>query len=167
MQQVPENFGNYTIKGIEELHFPEPVSWWPQTAGWYLVGGFLLLAALWFAYKRLRAWRRDRYRRGALQALKALEATLGDDAAAALAPLPALIKRAALEAYPRTDVASLSGEAWIEFLNRDLTGARFDGRFSLVAYGPRDRWPVGDDDTAALFAATRHWLRNHRRPADD
>ena len=29
--EVPTDFGNYALKGIEEIHFPEPVAWWPET----------------------------------------------------------------------------------------------------------------------------------------
>jgi hypothetical protein len=99
---------------------PSPVSWMPQTVGWEVLGAVLLVAALALAWRGWRRWQRNRYRRDALAELKRLQAQWpSDDAqqrARVLAQLAALIKRCSLSAWPREQVASLSGPRWADFV---------------------------------------------------
>jgi hypothetical protein len=43
------------LQQLHEVWQPQPVSWAPQTAGWYLLFLGLIVVALWTA---LRAWQR-------------------------------------------------------------------------------------------------------------
>jgi hypothetical protein len=47
-QSQAEIFGSDRMWGLKELPLPDPVSWWPQTPGWYLLGTlFLPACATW------------------------------------------------------------------------------------------------------------------------
>ena len=96
------------LEGLLEIGLPPPVSYAPETAGWWILLAALLLAALLLAWRWRRSWTANRYRREALAELAALEAGPGG---AAL--LPELVKRTALAAAPREKVAALSGEKWL------------------------------------------------------
>jgi hypothetical protein len=94
---------------LDKLHGfyqPAPPSWMPQTMGWYVVFGLLLLLTLWAVWRAVARWRRNRYRREALRQVEHAD----------VHAIPALLKRTALAAWPREQVASLSGEPWIDFL---------------------------------------------------
>lgn len=154
------------LAGLHDIVTPETVSYGPQTVGWYIVLAALLTVAGWLA---VRAWRRaraERYRRLALGELAAIEAAAGDPArrSEALSALPALLKRAALARVPRERVASLSGDAWLAFLERTGPGAftaTASTRLAALSYARPDQ-PVSDDECAALVTGARHWIRLHR-----
>jgi len=141
-----------SIDQLQELGLPTPVSYWPQTWGWALLLGILLLGVLILAGRQWLRWRRDRYRREALAQLH----TLAD-----LRELPAVLKRVALSmplsAGERQRVPTLSGADWQAFLQRHA-GAPVPHDLSLrlaaLAYGP----PVADEQLRAECIA---WVEHH------
>ncbi len=170
MQTQPEA---PALAGLHEIVVPEAVSWAPQTAGWFAFA--VLLAALvvwglWVAYRRHRS---NRYRRAALTALAKIEqlVSTGDlepaERRRALADLPALLKRTALGAGSRRDIASLTGDAWLAYLDDAYGGTGFSlgpGRLlPMLAYASPARWSdLPPADVSALIRLTRTWIRRHR-----
>lgn len=155
-----------------------PPTWWPQTVGWPVAGGVLLIVALWAGWRWLQRYRADRYRRAAQAELARLHPALAGDAvtrADALLTMAALLKRTALAAWPREAVASLSGAAWCSFLvvNAGRAGrARGRDREAAVRLGGlvRDAEYRGAPALAALSRAEaealadacRQWIASHR-----
>lgn len=153
-----------SLDHLRDIVVPQAVSVWPLAPGWYLVAG---LATIALACGVIVAWRRRRaraYRRAGLAELDRLVAA----GAAELEALPALVKRVALAAYPRDRVAALSGQRWLEFLDRTGGRAVFTrapcSRFAEIAYDPkvRDSLDLGARDE--ILGAVRHWIRRHRVP---
>lgn len=144
---------------MHELVMPEPVSWLPQTDGWWVVLGWLL-AMVAVAALRYRSWRRrNRYRREALAALRQIEAGAADDPRASAVAIAELVKRTALAAWPREQVAALYGQAWAEFL---VTTASNDPEvvsgapdIARGAYDPRI-------EGRTLILPARRWIQVHR-----
>lgn len=161
-----DTFGNYMLHGIDEIVLPEPVSWWPQTIGWKLLA---LALGLWLLYRLYRAaelWWKNRYRRAALAQLDALQRQAPEQYEAVLASLPELLKATALHAYPRTEIAALSGDEWLAFLDSHYDGPAFSdkpGRQLLtVAYQDKSRWQLSSEDARTLIEMSRRWLQQHR-----
>lgn len=157
---LPEVFGNYAIRGIQEVMPPEPVSWWPATSGWLVVAAILLAWLARLGWRRWRLWQRDRYRREALAQL----AMLAQEPTERLQSTAIILKITALAAYPRQEVASLSGDQWLDWLSR--RGARFsDSSRTLLAQ--QQYRASATLDTAAveqLVTETRAWVRDHEAP---
>ena len=95
-----------------------------------------------------------------------LEALLADfqrhqDNRLYLTDFSALLKRVALTAYPRSDVASLTGEAWVAFLDQTLSSNDFSmgSGQALIAshYEPEVRC-----DPGALHQLGVSWIKHHR-----
>ena len=107
------------IDQLADVAMPAPMSYVPETAGWWVLAALfafgLALAAIVIARRR----QRNQYRRLALIELKNIEARSTD--AGALHDVAALVRRTALAAYPRQEVAHLYGDAWREFLNTSTT----------------------------------------------
>jgi hypothetical protein len=154
-------WGNYAIRGIVEVEVPEPVSLLPQTPGWWLLLALALLALLRFAWRRLRRWQRNRYRREALQMLAGLRARFdaGDDSA--LLELAPLLRATALQASTRTVVASARGGDWareLAILAPALPPLPVD-TLQTLAYAPPTDAPR--EETAGLFDQLQRWIEQH------
>jgi hypothetical protein len=119
--------------------------------------------ALWWVH-----WRRQAYRRAGLQELSEIAGRLGNapERAAALVDLAALLKRVALVAYAREQVAALSGNAWLTFLDRTGGTARFTQEpgavLATVSSRPGLAAELDAAQVTALVAAARDWIRQHR-----
>jgi hypothetical protein len=154
---LPEVFGNYAIHGIEEVLAPAPVSWWPSTPGWAFVGVLTLILLCRVAWKRWRHWRRNRYRRRALAQLPGRNG----EAQARLQATAAVLKATAVTAYPRREVAALSGAAWLSWLEANGAGFCESSRRLLA----RDQYLANPTvDPAALDQLTAEaadWIRSH------
>ena len=144
---------------MHDLVRPEPIQWTPQTIGWAVVGVWLLCVIAIVLWHSIRRWRRNRYRRAALAELDKLQATIDLEPDRAAVAVATLLKRTALVAYDRSEVASLSGEAWAEFLCRtsanDPVVTEYAAAISSAAY---DRRAKG----AELIAPARRWVKVHR-----
>ncbi len=144
------------LAALRPLHVPAPVEWWPPAPGWWvLVGlGVALLTLVWW----LR--RRRALRRAALRELRRLQDDARGDGDFA-AGVNQLLRRFALVCYPRREVAALSGEAWLAFLETHSPAGGFaagPGRALLRApYAPRCEF-----DRDALAVLARGWIRRQR-----
>ena len=158
------NIDPASLKNLNDIVVPPPAPWWPPAPGWYIASGILALLLLWRIYIYWQASRRNRYRRAALKELSVIRIQ-GDSAA--LRRLPLLLKRTALSAWPREEVASLSGLAWHEFLDRTAQSDLFTGGAGQIldqlAYTGRETAPPAVAETGALLAASEFWLKNHHR----
>lgn len=159
-----------SLDALHDIVLPEPVSWLPATTAWYVLFGLLLVAAVVSAGLAWRRHRANRYRREALARVDAIEAALADRdrRAEALAGLPVLTKQVALVISPRTEVAALSGERWLEYLDGTYQGDQFrhgPGRLlPRIAYaGPGTLASIPDDEARQLTALLRDWIRKHHR----
>lgn len=141
--------------GLKELPLPEPVSWFAWTPGTLLLAGLLLAGLGFLGWRRWRAWQRNRYRRVALAELSAMEDSLAE--------LPTVLRRTALTAFPRVEVASLRGTEWVAWLNE--RGARFeDGDATWLDRLPYDPDPLdlSPDVARRLLSTSSAWVREHR-----
>ena len=138
---------------LHDFEQPLPPSWTPHTIGWYIVFAVLLGLVFRILWRAIARWRNNRYRR---LAMRELEHT-------AIVDVPALLKRTALGAFGRDQVASLSGEEWLHFLDAHASHASFlkqTGRLLLdVDY--REASLTSDEETE-LRKLVGEWIRGHR-----
>lgn len=161
---LPDIFGNYALGDFVEVVSPESISWLPQTAGWAWLGAFLLAVLLRYGWQRLRHWHRNRYRREATVRLQQLAQDSTQEAW--LIELNKLLKLTALAAFSREQVARLSGQEWVEFLNRHCASTPFSpDHCNLLARGVYESTAVADATRQALFAACLNWVQHHEGPA--
>lgn len=145
-----------SIEQLKEMGLPAPVSYWPQTWGWWALLGLLAIALLVQGIRAWLHWRRNAYRREALARLKVIED---------LRELPELLKRVALsmplapEEHQR--VPTLSGTDWQAFLLRH-GGASvpedFSRQLASLAYGCAE---VSSAQREQLLAQCKAWVEHH------
>ncbi|NND00503.1 MAG: DUF4381 domain-containing protein [Gammaproteobacteria bacterium] len=164
-----DTFGNYLIHGIDEIVLPPAISWWPAAPGWQLLGILILVGLAWLIVRRARHWRQNRYRRTALRKINQYSRSAGQRHA--IAALPRLIKATALQAYPRHQVASLSGPDWLRFLDDRYDGPSFSEglgeKLLSVAYMPEEQWRLDNEQGEALLQMARQWISSHRGAPND
>jgi hypothetical protein len=164
---LPDIFGNYAIRGIVEVLPPGPISWFPSTIGWKLLLAMLLAATGYRLWKYWRYWRRNRYRAAALANLKRYRAeNLAPEVE--LVRIAGLLKATALQVFPRQEIASLSGENWLQWLDESTERVIFSAPSRELLRDALYRGTAPDTtiDLATLCRESADWIRGHREPMD-
>jgi Domain of unknown function (DUF4381) len=167
-QEFARTFGNYILHGMQEVSLPAPVSWMPQTTAWKVLLIALCLGLIVRVYYfGLKVWR-NRYRKVALTRLKELEGL--SDQSELLRELAALLKATSLQAFPREQVASLTGDSWLEFLSESNAKVSFQDSVGLLlvtqSYQNTTGAELKPNDLSLLIAKARVWIKAHQNPAD-
>jgi len=147
---------------LRDIHLPPPPESWPPAPGWWLLALIAVLAVGFAAALALRYWQRNRYRREAVREAAKLYAkwTTDGDSIAYVAAVQTLLKRVALSAFPRAEVARLTGEAWVAFLDRTMGSHEFSMGAGEVLIDAHYRRNVSID-AARLNALTCDWIARH------
>jgi hypothetical protein len=145
-----------SLDNLRDIVEPPPVPWWPPAPAWWVLFAVMVVFAVLVAFRAWHRWRADAYRRAALRELHS---------ATTVAEIAEILKRTALCAYPRTDVAALSGSAWCQWLGQ--TGGQevphpIAEALTQCVFGKEDVGKVGD---VAAFAAG--WITVHAVPMAD
>lgn len=152
---------------LKDIHAPPPVDAWPPAPGWFLLAALALVAAGLIVYGLYRLWRRNRYRREALRELADLKQQYeaAGDAGDYLSAYARLLKRTALTRYPRDQIANLTGEAWVNFLDRSARTEEFSlGAGQVLVYGNYQPIDAADIDVNRLDELGRYWIKRHGKP---
>ncbi|MDX1515354.1 MAG: DUF4381 domain-containing protein [Woeseiaceae bacterium] len=149
---------------LRDLHLPEPTGWWPPAPGWWLLAALALAALAWLLHRWRERRRHSAARRFALQQLAAAVDAYGRHGSAVQlgAELSEILRRTMLAYAPRDEVAGLTGEAWLAWLDRDLDKPHFtagDGRPLIEWPYRKPDTPVDRSDVAAFVDAIRLRLR--------
>lgn len=138
---------------------PAP-AFWPPAPGWWVLAAVLLVGLLVLARYLIVLWRRRRQRNHILDELESLSTEHPEQLPSHLSTL---LRRVALMCFARQEVASLSGEAWLAFLDRTGgDGAFVNGVGSILASAPyAPAHTANDIDPQALIALGRQWLTHN------
>ena len=150
-----------TLAGLRDIHLPAPIGWWPVAPGYWVVALLLalILVTLFFHHRHRHS---RQIKRCALKQLalyiRCHEQTphIGITAA----HLSSLLKQVALHYYPRSQVASLQGDAWLRFLTETSNQLDFEpARHALLEspFRPETNHPV-----ALLFPLVKTWIKQRR-----
>lgn len=153
------------LSQLADIHLPAAVPFWPPAPGWWLLAALLLLGLGLLLWARFRIWQQQQRLQAALRELQRArqtwsESSATDSNAAGLALLQALnslLKRVALLHFPATEVASLTGQRWLQFLDAQGSGQNFsNGVGRALAEGEYRR--TFDADGAALCSLVQDWI---------
>lgn len=149
---------------LHDIAVPPPTPWWPPAPAWYWLLAFAMVILIVFTLQAILHWQRNQYRREALAELRRLriESAALEQRATAIVALATLLKRTALSAWPRSQVAALTGPVWVAFLEQ--TGGLKPSIGSMLdraVYDPRVATSITDTEFADITTAVRHWLFHH------
>jgi hypothetical protein len=149
---------------LKDIHLPETVDWWPLAPGWYGLLLIIIIATIGlihFFYKRhVNALPKK-------QALALLRTYVEHyerehNTQITSSRISQLLRRVALVYYPRTQVASIHGEAWIEFLNQTAKNVDFRPVQSLLLESP-----FKTSEAIALqplISQAESWIKQRKKP---
>ena len=164
---VPRAASEDPLAQLRDLHLPQAVADWPPALGWWLLAGLVLFGLVWFMRALYRRYQSNAYRRFAQRELTAIvaEHATTQDARRALSALQFLMKRVAMTAFNRAEVAALTGVAWTQFLDATSATSQFSlGPGELLIDGPYEATQDhSSQELTALFSICAEWLKNHSR----
>ena len=141
---------------LRDIHPAPDPGWWPPAVGWWLVAVLALMALIVIGRWAREYWRARRYRQRLLGELERIRQSHGKDPARLAAELSVLLRRVALARYPRAEVAGLTGEGWLAFLERSGGRGFQDGPGRALIEAPYNPQTPVDDE--ALCRLVRQWL---------
>ena len=150
------------LSQLRDIHLPAPVGWWPPAPGWW----FILFAAIAIFAVLACFWRRrfvkKRYRRIAVREMALLRTRDTGNIAAVLVEVSALLRRVAIQTFGRQEVARLSGDAWLSFLDRTGRTSGFSSGAAKVLGSDIYR-PAVEADIKQVLDIAEKWIREHRQ----
>lgn len=162
MQAPAASSAAAVIAQLRDIHLPDAPGWWPPAVGWWLIFFGVVIPACFLTNRALR--RRRQRLSPAWHALNELD-DLWDayesdgDGAHALQGMSALMRRAAISLGSRAEVASLTGDAWLAWLDRHAPGNLFAQAGRLFTDAPYRR--VTRTDVESLFELCGAWLQHN------
>jgi hypothetical protein len=138
--------GRYSLDDLRDIVMPVPPPLWPPAPDAWLLLVVVIAAVTTVLYQWRRRRRANAYRRAGLSLLHE---------ACTVHEISVILKRVALAAFPREQVASLYGDAWGAFLSQSCGRRDFSPLIEAAPDTPAD-------NKARRLAAT--WIRRHRIP---
>lgn len=144
---------------LRDIHLPDTIDWWPPAIGWWLLA---LLIPL-FCWLMIKLYQRIT-RKTAVKTAKKLLLTIKQDSALndrdKLNELSKLIRRVAISQSPRAETASLTGQAWLQYLDSSIKGSPFtQGIGRVFANAHYQKSAIADLDMAEITKLCENWLK--------
>lgn len=147
---------------LRDIHLPDPVSWWPPAAGWWIL---ISIAILGFVF--IIVWRKiqqkKRIKKAALAEFENIRTAYQNDINPALLArsLSTLLRRICLSYYPHTNVPGMTGKQWLSYLDDTAEVKGFQtgsGKILATApYLPQRKCSFYDTDT--LLSLCESWIQ--------
>jgi len=153
-----------TELALKDIHLPDAISWWPPAIGWWLLVFFIptLIVFSYWLYKRLT---RNTALKTAKKTLMAIKLNTELDNTQKLRELSILLRRVAISLAPRIEVASLTGQSWLVFLDQSLHGAPFSvGIGQLLVTAPYRNTAPSDQEITLFISLCEDWLKAQTKP---
>lgn len=154
------------LQQLHDFHAPEAIGAWPPAPGWIVLTLLLTALLIGLIWSLCRHYRRNAWRRQALQQLDLLQANLpANDQAARHAAVNRLLKQC-LASQHRIDVGdrrrlfTLSGEDWASLLRQSSVALTADD-IHLYAFGQYQATPP--ELTERHLFRVRNWIKGLAR----
>lgn len=111
---------------LRDIHLPEPISWWPIAPGWWLIiVSVILIAIVSYLVKVIKQKRKRQQQlpndiKVELEKIKQQFQKTHNKVQLAKA-LSILLRRASISYFPEKNIAGLTGENWLAYLDKTLT----------------------------------------------
>ena len=142
---MPEDAAS--LQNLRDIVVPEPPPLWPPAPGVWVLLSVILAVVLALFLLWWRARQRNAYRRAGPALLEGARTSRD---------INIVLKRVALAAWPRPEVAPLYGDDWAAFLDESCARSRFSSLGTI---------DDAAEPTRELTRSARTWIRHHRAPS--
>lgn len=143
---------------LKDIQLPESISWFPLAIGWWVLLTLVITAIIvgYFLIKKVRIRRLNK------TALKMLQRINSDDCSdlTKLQLISQLLRRLVISKDKRQLVASLTGEKWLEYLDKNLPDKPFTQGVGRILLDGQYR-AQSKTDIAQLIAICERWIRQY------
>ncbi|NOQ70158.1 MAG: DUF4381 family protein [Gammaproteobacteria bacterium] len=168
---------NPQILNLRDIHLPEPISWWPIAPGWWIIfASILLIIVVIFISRKIyisKQLKRDI--KHELENIKQQFQQTQNKSQLAKS-LSILLRRASISYYPNADIAGLTGDDWLSYLDDSNTNSSANHRFQSdtgkvllsAPYLPDDTLSTRgglDFDAQTLILLCDSWLQSPHKKA--
>jgi len=156
---------------LRDIHLPTEIGTWPPALGWWALSLLAIISLLSAIYFFIRWYKKTAYRRVALKELRQLEKKFQHSSASEFSAtdfqqaLVELLKRTTLTAFPRTEVAGLTGENWLLCLDETANIQAFSsdlGRRLVMDRFSAEPPQLDVKSAESLIRISREWIKKHR-----
>ena len=146
---------------LRDIHLPPAIGLWPIAWGWYLVV-LVALIFFWGFYQYRYLISAYTLKRQLLKELMRLEKKYQQEqkSSIALQEVAFFLKKAALQFYPREQIAHLYGEEWLMFL--DSTAKNLNSSSCQKLFKDSLYRPVVTENVSEVFILAKRWLLQQR-----
>ncbi|MGK0298420.1 MAG: hypothetical protein ACI9XC_002042 [Gammaproteobacteria bacterium] len=157
---------------LRDIHLPDGLSLWPLAYGWWILIAVIIMTAI-IAIILYR--RNQKARISAITLARKEFARITDEyqknneTLKLVKEISILLRRLSISLFPRTEVASLTGEEWLAYLDRYVPGAPFtEGQGRMLVDAPY-RQNVDTEELETLIHQCHNWIeavsRTRSKPA--
>lgn len=146
------------LSQLKDIHLPQPIALWPIAPAWLAVYFLCIIFLAYLVYAGYKAQRKKYIVHFALAKLNELEKLMAENPKLNGAlEISTLLRRTALHYYPRENIAGLTGQAWLSFLNQSGNMSAFNGEEGkLLTEAPYRKNEL--TDLTPLFSSAKTWL---------
>lgn len=143
---------------LKDIHLPDMLLWWPPAIGWWVL--LILIVGLVVGLPYLWRWLKHKsLKKLSIAEFKTITKTFDqkEDRRKLVGELSMLLRRILMSYRGRHDTAALSGENWVEHLNKLVAVPCFsDEQELLLARGQYQRDP--EFDTDSFMRSCERWI---------
>ena len=148
---------------LRDIHLPPAISWWPPAIGWWVLA-LLIPLCFYLSYRLYKHLTRKTALKSAKKHLKLLRENQQISKQEKLVALSSLMRRTAVSLYPRTEVASLTGEDWLNFLDESVANRGFNSDTGWLFTDALYSQNTDTQYLAPLVNLCESWLNAQKEP---
>ena len=139
---------------------PDPLVFTFETIGWKILAVLLFMGATLILFRRLKLYRKNKYRREAIEKLKLVKEE-NVTSQQKINHLNVILKQVAIIAFGREQVAALYGDEWFSFLDskhKNSDFSKYANSFKNALYNGEG---VDQQTLEAISGITKKWINQH------
>ena len=121
---------NEAALNLRDIHLPEPISWWPLAPGWWMLFAITLIITL-TIYIAMKIYRSRQLKRDITSEFEQIKLQFenSQNKSQLAKSLSVLLRRANITYNPASNVAGLTSDNWLAWLDKTSKHSTADTRF--------------------------------------